>query len=116
MKTDIKLDENWDIDITERDLQQVKYANYAAQNLRQTLQVFRGEYFRDFREGVPYFQNIFKKGTSNEIIKKIFKNKILEQRYVKNVSFVRIERNNKREAEITFKALLINGETLEMTV
>lgn len=43
-----------------------------AQRLRIRLQFFKGEWFLDTREGVPYFQNILLKGVSKQTITAIF--------------------------------------------
>lgn len=47
-------------------------AEEVAQRLRIRLQFFKGEWFLDTREGIPYFQTVLVKGTSEQTIRAIF--------------------------------------------
>ena len=47
-----------------------------AQNIYQTLRLFKGEFFLDTTKGIPYKQTIFKKSTSVEYISSIFESAI----------------------------------------
>lgn len=113
MKKGVKLSENWDVEYINNKIQFVEGAEYAKQNLKQVLQVFRDEYFLDKREGIPYIQNIFKKGISDEMVKQIFKNRILQLDYIKNIYYIKVFRDNEtRTATIKIKAKLTNDEEI----
>jgi len=50
-----------------------------AQRLKIKLLTFRGEYFLNTTEGIPYFQTIFKRGVSKSTIDTIFQEAILSE-------------------------------------
>lgn len=77
--TQLKMDDNNDLAVENNRfvLTENNSDEEIRQRLLQRLRDFRGEWFLDQVEGVPYFELIFVKGTSPEIIEGEFKDRIL---------------------------------------
>ena len=84
------------------------------QRIIQRLKFFRGEWFLDLTEGLPYFQAIFVKGTPADIIEAAFKNRIIGTDGVVTLSrFDPIELDSKlRNLTVSFDVKTINGNTI----
>lgn len=76
--SDIKLDSNGDIDLSTNALQLTTGIDAIVQHLKQRLRTFYGEWFRDRRIGVPYFEQILIKNPNPNVIDSIFKRAILD--------------------------------------
>lgn len=116
--SDIQLDINGDIDITD-DSMSLTFDDVEAvkQRLSIRLKAFRGEYFLDLGFGVPYFQQVFIKGISQGVIDAVFKNQINDTPGVAQVtSYSSTLIASSRDYSASFKALLDSGETIEGTV
>lgn len=74
---DFKLDDNNDLVIENNNLLLIDGADLVKQILKERLQTFLGEWFLDTDLGVPYFQDILKKGVNLKTISNVFKNEIL---------------------------------------
>lgn len=108
---DLALNQNWDLKIEDGDLVQVEAENFAIQNLKQTLQLFRGEYFINKKAGVPYIQNVFDKSTPITIIEEEFKNTILEKDYVESLLEFELTLDKKsRTGNLYFAVRFTSGE------
>ncbi|NQY74323.1 MAG: hypothetical protein HRT90_06120 [Candidatus Margulisbacteria bacterium] len=74
---DILLDSNNEVVFKNNDLVLVEGIQETKQRIIQRLQLFRGEWFLDRSRGIPYFQDILKKGNQVSAISAIFKTEIL---------------------------------------
>lgn len=75
--SDIKLNTDGDVDISQPDLQLTTGTNAIDQHLKQRLKMFLGEWFLDNRIGLPYFQHILKKNPDPIVIDSVYKRQIL---------------------------------------
>lgn len=112
----IKLNSDGDIDITGNKFSLTVHNSdeEIAQRLVQKLKFFFGEWFLDVTQGVPWFQIIFEKGTSPDIIEGIIKEAIIETEGVVTLDrFEPLEYDPKtRELTVVFDVTTINGENL----
>lgn len=67
-----------DLALENYDLQLVTRHNMVVQAIRQNLRFFYGEWFLAVDEGVPYFQEIFKKGTNIVTVEAYLKKAVIE--------------------------------------
>lgn len=84
--TDIALDENGDLDSSDGDLHLLSDLDAVKQDITIRLQMFRGEWFLDTEEGMPYFQEILVKNPNINAIKTLFANAILSTPTVTSVN------------------------------
>lgn len=82
----IKLDINGDIDITDGKFSLTTGVDAIAQRLKQRLGLFLGEWFLDKSRGLPYIQQILVKNPNPTVIDSIFKNEILSEVAVKELT------------------------------
>jgi len=114
--TQLKMDINDDLAIENNSF--VLTENNSDEEIRQrmiqSLKFFLGEWFLDRIEGVPYFQTVFVKGTSPDIIEAIFKEKIIDVNGVSILNnFEPIEYTaSTREMKLVFDVTTINGNNL----
>lgn len=85
-----------------------------AQRLMQRLRFFFGEWFLDVSAGVPWFQIIFEKSTSPDIIEGILKETIIGTEGVVTLDrWVPLEYDPKtRLVQVVFDVTTINGNNL----
>ena len=84
-----------------------------AQHIRGRLELFRGEWFLDTREGMPYFEEVFVKNPDLDVIRSIFRKAILETPGVASVIDANVTMDSaKRTARVTFAALLDTNEII----
>jgi hypothetical protein len=88
---DLKVDNSGELVVTDFDLVKIINGDAIEQDIRTALRTFKGEYFLNTNVGLPYFQEIFKKGTSPLIIQNRFKTAILARPGVKNFESFEIE-------------------------
>ena len=75
---DLKLDtDTGDLVLVNRDLVLISGADLVRQRLSIALQLFRGEWFLDAEAGVPWFQDILKKGVPPGRVDEILRKAIL---------------------------------------
>ena len=74
---DFRLLDN-DLEIVNNELVKINGADETAQRLKQRLQFFLGECFFAKLQGIPYFQEIFKKGTPISSISAIIKAQVID--------------------------------------
>ena len=99
---------NDDLAFENNNLVMVNGADEVAQNLRNELRFFAGEWFLDTDLGVPFFEDVFKKNPDPAIIDAIFKNKILNTTGVIELLEYNLELNG-RKLELSFKARAVDG-------
>ena len=86
---------------------------YVAQKVRTKLKMFRGEWYLNINEGIPYREEVFIKNPNLGLIEDIFKITILSIPEISELlSFTLIYDVNFRKLTINFNAKLINGENL----
>jgi len=118
--TQLKMDDNDDIAIENNSfvLTENNSDEEIRQRLIQRLKFFLDEWFLDKTEGLPYFQAIFVKGTSPDIIDAAFKDRIIGTRGVVTLDrFDPIEYSaSTRTANVSFDVTTINSETLTIDI
>jgi len=81
-----------------------------AQQLRIRLQFFRGDWFLDRRQGMPYFEQVFIKNPSRALLETIFRRAILDTPNVESLdSFVLNLDRSTRRTTIDFVAVTDAG-------
>ena len=84
-----------------------------AQDLRTRLNFFKGEWFLDQFEGVPYFENILVKAPDPDVIKSIFRGVILSTPHIVSVdNLVLLIDATTREASLEFVANTDDGSVI----
>lgn len=99
--------ENFDLAFTSSD------GDYVAQKLGFKLHFVEGEWFLDLSKGIPYFTSIFKKNPDLKIVGDLFKRAILTIDEVSKIQSFELTLTVKRELQISFTAVLADGETLD---
>lgn len=90
-------------------------ADAVAQRVRSRLQFFRGEWFLDTRQGVPYFEDILVKNPRRELVVSLLREAILETPGVASITTFSLSIDNAtRSASVTFKALTTDGDTVDV--
>jgi hypothetical protein len=79
---DLKLTADGDLDTSTGDLQIISGIPGVIQDIMTRLKMFQGEFFLDQTVGVPYFQEIFVKNPSANLIKAAFRDAILATPFV----------------------------------
>lgn len=88
-------------------------AEAAAQDVRHRLLFFRGEWFLDKRQGLPWFQNVYTKGASLTQLESLFRRAIQSSPYVTQVLDLTLTIDSKnRELSLDFDAERIDGGTV----
>jgi hypothetical protein len=114
--SDIALNNDGDIDVTNSDLSIVEGTDAIAQHISIRLQFFRGEWFLDTRLGIPYYQDVLVKNPDLVVIRGIFREVILETPGVQElVTFDTTFDAATRKLTVTFQALLTTGEILDFS-
>jgi len=105
---DLKLNSNNDLVIENNDFVFLEGVDYVKQKLSRDLKTFLGECFMDTTIGIPYFQEIFIKGTTINRIAAIYKAAILQTFGVIEILDFNMDYNNaNRNLIIDF---LVNSE------
>ena len=116
--TQFKMDDNADIAIVNNTfvLTENNSDEEIRQKLIQRLKFFLGEWFLDITKGVPYFQVVFIKGTSPDVIESTFKDTIIGTDGISTLNrFDPIEYDaSTREAKVNFDVTTINGNNLNI--
>lgn len=87
-----------------------------ATDIRSACQMFKGEWFVDLDEGVPYFEQIFVKAPNLNAIKAIYRQIILTRNHVSSLPTLDLSLDKAtREASLTFVAVLTTGDTVDST-
>ena len=106
----ILLDGNSDLQILDGNLPMVEGLDEIRQAVELSLKSFQGEWFLDFDSGIPYFQTIFKKGTTLAAIESIFLNSITSIVGVLDIQTFNLSYNpESRRLNVEFSALTTDG-------
>jgi len=90
-----------------------EFREAVAQDLRTRLKFFKGEWFLDQFEGVPYFENILVKAPDPAVIKSIFRDAILNTPHIVSVNnLVLLVDASTREASLEFVANTDDGSVI----
>lgn len=114
--TQVRLNDDGDVDTSNNrfSLTQHNSDEEIALRLMQRLKFFFGEWFLDVSAGVPWFQIIFEKSTSPDIIEGILKDTIIGTEGVITLDrWVPLDYDPKtRLVKVVFDVTTINGNTL----
>lgn len=82
-----------------------------AQEIRSRFLLFRGSYFRDLREGVPWYQDILVKGPDIPRVRELLRQTILTHPAIVDVLSLTIEQNKTaRSASVVWEARTVDGQ------
>lgn len=108
---DIELNSDWDIEVTGNDLTLVTGADAIKQHLGQRLKMFYGEWFLNMEQGIPYFQQVFKKNPNMAILDSIFKREIINTPGILQLLEFDLDLNSStRILTLSFRVLSEDGE------
>ena len=95
--------ETHDLQVNAYDLQLASGLQLVEQRLKQTLWFFFGEWYLDTTDGVPYFEEIFVKSPSRNVVEGLIKVAILKVENVEEILSFEIEYDSAtREGQIEF--------------
>jgi len=86
-----------------------------AQRLRVRLLFFKGEWFLNLDEGLPYYQSILVKGLTEKVIRSVFGSVILKTQGVSQLLSLTHSISTARRLTLTFKCKLEDGSTFSST-
>lgn len=99
-----------DLILSNGDLMIINNAERVAQQIRIKLKAFKEEWFLDNTFGVPYFESIFVKSPSEELIRNILRAQIKEVNDVESVDSLSLSIDNAtRTLEVDFEASTLYG-------
>lgn len=103
---DILLDKtSHDLIIRNGDLQLVDGGNWVQQSIKQNLQAILNEWFLDRSVGLPWFDELLQKGTSQNRIKQLLIREIVNTNGVEKLNSLLVNVDNRtRQASVTFEA------------
>ncbi len=110
MTTDIKINLDGDIDLSELAFELVTEIEYIEQKLSIVLRFFLGEWFLDTSYGVPYFEDIFKKDYDPARIESVLKTQILAVLGVNQIVEFDLNLVNPRQLDVDFTVTTDFGE------
>jgi hypothetical protein len=99
----LKLDENWDLDIQNGELVIARGPESVVQEIASRCQMFTGDWPFDPRQGVPFRDIIFAKGTTEAQIVQIFRQVILATPGVLSIESIGTVRDTTRRV-LTLRA------------
>lgn len=82
------------------------------QEIRQKLHFFKSEWFLDKREGIPYFEEVFKKNPDKDILRTIFREVILGTNGIESLEVLDIVIGSDRRAQVNFEGTMTDGGKL----
>lgn len=114
---DIKLTNDQDIDVTDYAMSLVEDDEAIKQRLLIRLMIFKGEWFLDTDLGLPYYQTIFQKGVTKEVVDTVIKREIESVEGVSRiVSFSSTLNNATRAYSCDFVCKTTTGDTIEVNL
>lgn len=110
-----RLSPEGDLDISRPGL--LRGTEYLAQKIKQVLRLVKGEWFLDLNLGVPWFEEILVKGPNLEVVRGIFRTKILEIPGITSVPTLLLQVvRPTRVLIVTFVAKTTAGQNVSGTV
>ena len=113
--TSLLLDEDGDLDLQDNDLVLVSGVEEFRQRLTSRLRFFKGEWIFDRDMGVPWLQDIFRKGVTRELLLATVRDVLRNCPGVRDVLDINIEIHN-REAKVRFRVQYDTGTEDEQTI
>lgn len=111
--TDLKIDPTTgDLDLSSGTVELVTGIDAIAQNLRIRLQMFKGEWHLDERQGMPYFQEILGQKYKPALLIPIFQEAILETAGVIAIKSFSLDFVDRRQVQLDFTVQVDTGELL----
>lgn len=103
---DLKLDLiEHDLTLVNGDLQLVDGGNWVQQSIKQNLQTLLGEWFLNTAVGLPWFDEILQKGTSQNRVQQLLIREIVNTNGVEKLNALNVNVDNRtRQARVTFEA------------
>jgi hypothetical protein len=113
---DYALDSTGDLEIDGTDLVLVEGPDAVAQEVQVRLRWWRGGWFLDQSQGVPYLQRILRKGVTEAIVREVLREQIQLVPDVRSIDVldVAIDRAS-RAADVTIELTSIDGETVSLS-
>jgi len=109
--TDIRLTSSGDIDFTTDEMVLISGVEAVAQDISVRLQLFKGEWFRDTRIGIPYYEKILGEKPRIGVIKSIFQQAILAVPGMISISDLQLEyTGSERKLTVTFYGVCESGD------
>lgn len=102
--SDFALTGDGDLEITRGHLRVVTGTEALAQRLRVRLKLFRGDWFLDVRQGVPYHDFVLRKRSSPAVRREVFRRTIATTRGVREIVSLEVELDR------TGRKLRVTGE------
>lgn len=86
-----------------------------AQHLRQRFNFFKGTWFLNLNEGIPYFEQVLVKNPDLSSIRSLFRRVIQETPGVARVNFVKLDfRRQERVLQVEGECVLDNGKVFSL--
>lgn len=115
--SDFKLDDNHDIEVTSNDFTLIDSSESIRQRLLIRLMTFQGEWFLDTDLGVPYYQTIFTKGITKDVVDSVIKRQIENCPGIESIlKFSSSFSLSTREYTCSFTAKDTTGSSIEVTL
>ena len=115
--SDFQLTTDHDIDITNNDFSVIESSDAIRQRLLIRLMTFQGEWVLDTQIGVPYYQTIFTKGVTKDVVDAILKREIAACPGIQSLEkFSSTHDLRTREYSCTFTARDNTGSLIEVTL
>lgn len=110
---DLLLDrDTHDLKLQGGDLQLVQGGNWVQQSIKQNLQAILGEWFLDREVGLPWFDELLQKGTTESRVKQLLIREIVNTAGVERLDSLIVNVDNRtRQATVTFEAQAL-GEVI----
>lgn len=105
-----------DIDLSTGGLQLVTGIDAILQNSRIRFRFFKGEWFLNTTEGIPYFENILIKNPNSITMQSIFRQVILTTEGIASLSRFNLDTSkvsSERKARLSYTAVSDTGEIIE---
>lgn len=108
---DIQLNYSWDLDLIDGDLVMATGIDSIKQNVKQRLLMIKSEWFMDLRKGTDYFNKIWVKNPSLNLVESEIKSRILETQGIINLINFKLELDSSlRQLTVEFIAMTTAGE------
>jgi len=110
--------DTWDLDIQVGDILLVSAHEDVIQHIRQRLLAFRGEWFLDLAEGLPWFEEILGKPQNIETVEALLKERIQGSPGVDELTAFAISPvdTQERAIRVDFSVRMVSGETLSSSL